>query len=156
MASLTRWTRVWVNSGSWWWTGRPGVLGFMGSQRVRHDWETELYWTELMSFLNSFHFYSSQIENITTAKIARFLLNIMDFPHGSDGKEGTCNSGDPGSIPGSGRSPEEGNSNQLQYSWLENFMDRGAWHATVHWVTKSWTRLSSFRSFLSTVPTSSL
>ena len=42
MASLTRWTWVWVNSGSWWWTGRPGVLRFMGSQRVRHDWVTEL------------------------------------------------------------------------------------------------------------------
>ena len=42
MASLTRWTRVWVNSGSWWWTGRPGVLRFMGSQRVGHDWATEL------------------------------------------------------------------------------------------------------------------
>ena len=48
MASLTQWTWVWVNSGSWWWTGRPGVLGFMGSQRVGHDWATELNWTELM------------------------------------------------------------------------------------------------------------
>ena len=47
MASLTRWTWVWVNSGSWWWTGRPGVLWFMGSQRVGHDWVTELNWTEL-------------------------------------------------------------------------------------------------------------
>ena len=47
MASLTRWTWVWVNSGSWWWTGRPGVLRFRGSQRVRHDWATELNWTEL-------------------------------------------------------------------------------------------------------------
>ena len=46
MASLTRWTWVWVNSGSWWWTGKPGVLQFMGSQRVGHDWATEL--TELM------------------------------------------------------------------------------------------------------------
>ena len=42
MTSLTRWTWVWVNSGSWWWTGRPEVLQFMGSQRVRHDWVTEL------------------------------------------------------------------------------------------------------------------
>ena len=48
MASLTRWTWVWVNSGCWCWTGRPGVLRFMGSQRVRHDWATELNWTELM------------------------------------------------------------------------------------------------------------
>ena len=44
MASLTQWTRVCVNSGSWWWTGRPGVLRFMGLQRVRHDWVTELNW----------------------------------------------------------------------------------------------------------------
>ena len=44
MASLTQRTRVWVNSGSWWWTGRPGVLRFMGLHRVRHDWATELNW----------------------------------------------------------------------------------------------------------------
>ena len=47
MASPTQWTWVWVNSGSWWWTGRPGVLQFMGSQRVGHDWATELNWTEM-------------------------------------------------------------------------------------------------------------
>ena len=46
MASPTRWTWVWVNSGSWWWTGRPGVLQFMGLQRVGHNWATELNWTE--------------------------------------------------------------------------------------------------------------
>jgi len=51
MASLTRWTWVWVNSGNWWWTGRPGVLWFMGSQRVGYDWATEL--TELTE-LNAF------------------------------------------------------------------------------------------------------
>ena len=44
MASPTRWTWVWINSRSWWWTGRPGVLRFMGSQRVGHDWATELNW----------------------------------------------------------------------------------------------------------------
>ena len=44
MASPTQWTWVWVDSGSWWWTGRPGVLRFMGSQGVRHDWATELNW----------------------------------------------------------------------------------------------------------------
>ena len=47
MVSPTRWMWVWVNSGRWWWTGRPGMLQFMGSQRVRHDWGTELNWTEL-------------------------------------------------------------------------------------------------------------
>ena len=46
MVSPTRWRWVWVDSGSWWWTGRPGVLRFMESQRVRHDWVTELNWTE--------------------------------------------------------------------------------------------------------------
>ena len=47
MASPTQWTRVWVDSGSWWWIGRPGVLRFLGSQSIRQDWETELNWTEL-------------------------------------------------------------------------------------------------------------
>ena len=47
MVSLTRWTWVWVNSGSWWWTGRPGVLRFMESQRVGHDWATELNWSRV-------------------------------------------------------------------------------------------------------------
>ena len=47
MASLTRWTWVLVNSGSWWWTGRPGVLRFMGSQRVGHDWATDLIWSDI-------------------------------------------------------------------------------------------------------------
>ena len=47
MASLTRWTWVWASSGSWWWTGKPGVLQSMGCQRVRHNWGTELNWTEL-------------------------------------------------------------------------------------------------------------
>ena len=49
IASPTRWTWVWVNSRSWWWTGRPGVLRFMGSQRVGHDWVTELNWLNWMA-----------------------------------------------------------------------------------------------------------
>ena len=52
MASPTRWTWVWVNSRSWWWTGRPGVLRFMGSQRVGHDWATELNWIGHLCILN--------------------------------------------------------------------------------------------------------
>ena len=61
MTSLTRWTRVWVNSGSWCWTGRPGMLQFIGSQRVRHDGASELNWTETLGFTvcsikkNGFH-----------------------------------------------------------------------------------------------------
>ena len=50
MASPTQWTWVWVNSRSWWWTGRPGVLQSMGSQRVGHDWVTELNWRCLKIF----------------------------------------------------------------------------------------------------------
>ena len=53
-------------------------------------------------------------------------------PHSSVGKEPACNAGDLGSIPGSGRSPGEGNGNALQYSCLENPMDKAAWQATVH------------------------
>ena len=68
----------------------------------------------------------------------------MNFLGGSDSKESACNAGDPGLIPGSGRSPGEGNGNPFQYSFLENFMDTGAWWVIVHGVAKSWTRLSDF------------
>ena len=64
---------------------------------------------------------------------------IEGFSDDSDGKEPACNAGDLGSIPGLGRSPGEGNGNPLQCSCLENPIDRGAWWATVHEVTKSWT-----------------
>ena len=71
------------------------------------------------------------------------LLNIVGgFADDSDGKESACNTGDPGSIPASGRSPGEGNGNPLPYSCLENPMDRGACWVTVHGVAKSWTQLS--------------
>ena len=66
------------------------------------------------------------------------------FPGGSDGKVSAYNAGDPGSIPGSGRSSGEGNGNPLQYSCLENPTGRGAWWATVYGVAKSRTRLSDF------------
>ena len=49
MASPSQWTWVWVDPGSWWWTGRPGMLWFMGSQRVRHYWSTELNWTAIQT-----------------------------------------------------------------------------------------------------------
>ena len=68
---------------------------------------------------------------------------LTGFSGGSDGKVSACNAGDPGSIPGLGRSPGEGNGNPLQYSCLENPMDRGAWWATV----QSRTRLSDFSFF---------
>ena len=104
---------------SWWWTGRPGVLRFMGSQRVGHDWATNLIWSDLM-----YHFHG----------LLRWL----------SGKESAYNAGDPGLIPALGRSLGEGNGYPLQYSCLENPMDRGTWQATVHGVTKSWTWLSNW------------
>ena len=67
---------------------------------------------------------------------------LVGFPVGSVGKESACSGGDLGSIPGLRRSPGEGNDNPLQYSCLENSMDRGAWQAGVHGVAKSRTRLS--------------
>ena len=67
-----------------------------------------------------------------------YLVSV-GFPGGSDGKESTCNVGDLGSVPGLGRSHGEGNDSPLQYSCLENPMDRGDWWAVVHEVTKSWT-----------------
>ena len=70
----------------------------------------------------------------------------MNILGGSDSKESACNAGDPGSIPGSGRSPRKGNGNPLQYSCLENPMDGGAWWATVHGVAKSQAQLSNFTS----------
>ena len=54
MVSLTQWTWVWVNSGSWWWTGRPGMLQFMGLLRVRHDWATELNWVQQRKMARDF------------------------------------------------------------------------------------------------------
>ena len=63
MASLTRWMWVWVNSGSWWWTGRPGVLRFMESQRVGHDWVTDLIWSEWSSGFPYFIQFESEFGN---------------------------------------------------------------------------------------------
>ena len=61
MASLTRWRWVWVNSGCWWWTGRYGVLQFMGSQRVRHDWVTEVNWTEAEDIKTRWQEYTEEL-----------------------------------------------------------------------------------------------
>ena len=79
-------------------------------------------------------------------------MSVKGFPYSSVGKESACNAGDLGSIPGSGKSPGEGNGNPLQYSCLENPMERGSWRATVHGVAKSRTRLSDFTVLYCTVP----
>ena len=72
----------------------------------------------------------------------KLMYVINHFPGGSVVKNPPANVGDTGSIPGPGRSPGEGNGSPLQYSCLEDSMNRGAWWATVHGVTKSQTRLS--------------
>ena len=75
MASLTWWMWVWVNSGSWWWTGRPGMLRFMGSQRVRHDWATELNWTDTFSSL-SWHREHLRLAESVVAQLKKTVFLI--------------------------------------------------------------------------------
>ena len=87
-------------------------------------------------------FYGSVVKG-NSAQMLRLVfirsLAVLGFLDGSDGKESTCSARDSGLIPGLGRSPGEKNGYLLQYSCLENYMDRGAWQATVYGVTKSQT-----------------
>ena len=85
---------------------------------------------------------SFSVQGITILDLNTLSPNSRGFPGGSDNKESASNVGDPGSIPGSGRSYGEVHSNSLQYSCLENSMDRGAWQVTVHGVTQSQTQPS--------------
>ena len=142
------------------WTEEPGGLQSVGSQRVGHDWlmhtvlsllmgiphECELLVTQEVQLgsektqlglgfqgkLKKRNRWNSVMANRTPSQAA---LVVKDLP---------ANAGDTrdmGSTPGLGRSPEGGHDNPLQYSCLENPMDRGAWRATVHRVTKNWTKL---------------
>ena len=94
MASLIQWTLVWVDSRSWWWTGRPGVLWLMGSQRFRHDWATKLNWcwkqTVMESYMNK-----TFMDYIHSRKILRnkrhwtidICYKISDFQNNFSGKQ---------------------------------------------------------------------
>ena len=82
------------------------------------------------------------------------LVLLRYYRHDSEGKTSAWNAGDLGSIPGSGRSPAEGNGNPLQYSCLENPMEGGAWWATVHGVAKSGQEMSNFTFTFTLVPLS--
>ena len=99
-----------------------------GVSRVWHDWVTCTF----LRVMSPTSFIYDDTEHL-----------FMGFPGGSDGKESACNAGDPGSIPVLGRSLGEGNGYPLQYSWLKNPMDIGAWWAAVHGITTSWTQLSN-------------
>ena len=85
-ASLTRWTWVWVNSGSWWWTGRPGVRRFMESRRVGHDWATDLIWSDHNAYCYTICFWPltmSWIYFSTSVSIYNQLQQLRGIPlHG--------------------------------------------------------------------------
>ena len=84
--------------------------------------------------------------------IKEVLCARSGFPGSSAGKESTCNAGDLGSIPGSGKCPGGGHGNPLQYSYLRIRMDRGAWWATVHGVAKSWTQIKRLSTHVPGLP----
>ena len=77
MASPTRWKWVWVNSGSWWWTGRPGVLRFMGSQRVGHHWVTDLIWSDLKLYLDSLMSFWVYLIIVLLHSVGLTLKNLL-------------------------------------------------------------------------------
>ena len=82
MVSLTQWTWVWVSSGSWWWTGKPGVLQSMGSQRVRHYWVTELKWIELIESCLCYMVVMSSIRScffLSFILFTEFSFSLLSF-----------------------------------------------------------------------------
>ena len=105
-------------------------------------------WIRKVWYLNTIKYYSAVKKSAFESVLMRWMkleliihseISQKGFPGGSVGKESACNAGDSGSIPGLGISPEGGSGNPLQYSCLEHPMDRGAWWATVHRVTKTQT-----------------
>ena len=140
--------------------GQPGAeLGVLAkSWSIKMGWEDAFpgclsaasWWSwdsaqaDIKNLANIYHMPtraqtpSSLLSWVLSYLIMWYLYEVIQyFPHSSVGKESACKAGDPGSIPGSGRSPGEGNGSPLQYSCLENPMDRGAWQdTTVHGVTR--------------------
>ena len=152
------------------WTEEPGWLQTMGSRRVGHDWSTSLslfpfmHWRRKWQPTPVFLPGESQgrgawwaavygvAQSRTWLKRLSSSSTRMGFPGGTSGKEPTClcrlDVRDSGSIPGSRGSSGGGHSNPVQYSCLENLMDRGAWRAVVHMVAQSWMWLKSLSTHI--------
>ena len=129
------------------WTEEPGGLWSLVSQRVGHDWTHTDTHTHRHTHRHTGSFRSFMQDLVSWPEIEPrpcFLFFQIPLPIVSDGKVSACNVGDLGLIPGLGKSSGEGNGSPLQYSCLGISMDRGAWWATIHGVTKSRTRLSDF------------
>ena len=115
-------------------TAEPGGLPSMGSHRVRHDWSDLAVAAATPVWLQTPSRCSASVEEQLVKHCSKYLLEnqiqlsmgCRGFAGGSEGKESACNAGYPGLIPGSERSPGEGHRNRLQYSCLENSMDKGA------------------------------
>ena len=122
--------------------GAPKYQSFSFSINPFSVWEDARVWAHWL-----FLWYADKFSGILCSHILNFLrAHCREWQSslvGSDRKESACNVGDPGSIPGSERSPGKGNGNPLQYSCLENSTDRGDWWTTVHGVTKSRTQMSN-------------
>ena len=133
---FTIWTTRWILNH--WHTREVPILFLTGKPEPSNIIKSAFIWLNVQWRLKIFILKEKCRKSI----LFFFKLGYSCFPGGSDSKESACNAGDLDSIPGLGRSPGEGNGYPLQYSYMDNPMDRGTWHAAVHGVTKSQTRLS--------------
>ena len=121
-----------------------GKEGSIFTKSAILPWKTIKVILGTLSILTFCSTMATILRKCQAASNQKSLLNRLNgFPGGSDSSESVCNAGDLALIPGLGRSPAERNGYPVQYSYLENCMDRGAWWATVHGVAKSWIRLSN-------------
>ena len=138
-ASPTRWTWVRASFRSWWWTGKPGVLQSMGSQRVKHDWATELNWCiQIYSYIYIYMYL--------TSSLSIHPLTYIDSHLAKGFQRDICTHVYAAlltiaKVLAKYRSPGGGHGNPPQFSCLENPRDRRAGQATVHRVAKSRTQL---------------
>ena len=140
MASLTWRTWVWVNSGSWWWTGRPGVLQFMGLQRVGHDWVNDLIWSEysILYMYHDFFIHSSVNGHLGCFHV---LATVNSAAMAQETRTGALYQ--PRGVWRGGRweGVSKGREYMYTYGWF-----RGACRDTFWGLAKSWTRLSDYHT----------